>query len=127
MVAVSYTATGRAAIVDLIDNTAATPSFWFGWGTGGSSTGATATTTDTALAVEATESRILTTNSQPTAVTNQFVATITAGTGKTIEEYGLFTASTSGSIIIRASQGGVVLATGDSIEATFQLAQTAGT
>ena len=127
MTAVSYTATGRAAIVDIIDNTSATPSYWFGWGTGGSSTLSTATTTDVALQAEATESRILTSNSQPDTVTNQFVATITAGTGKVIEEFGLFTASTSGSIIIRATQGGITLATGDSIQATFQLAQTAGT
>jgi hypothetical protein len=124
--AVSYTTNGKGYVVDRIDGTISAATHWVGWGTGGSSTGSTATVGDTALQAEATESRISTTNSQPAADTNQFVATLTnqkAG-GKTVEEAGLFTASSGGTLIIRTTHGGVSLATGDSIQYTFQLQQT---
>jgi hypothetical protein len=126
MTATVYTATGKAWVVDRIDGTIATATWYIGWGTGGSSTGSTATGTETALQAEATEARSAATVSQPAADTNQWVATLTnqkAG-GKTVEEAGVFTASTSGVLIIRTTHGGVALATGDSIQYTFTLQQT---
>lgn len=124
--AVTYSTAGKGAVVDLIDNTISAATFWIGWGTGGSSTGSTATVGDTALQAEATESRISATVSQPSADTNQFVATLTnqkAG-GKTVEEAAVFLASSGGTLLIRTTHGGVALATGDSIQYTFTLQQT---
>jgi len=100
-------------------NTATT--WYIGWGTGGSSTGATATAGNTDLAAAATEARVVATVSQPAATTDQWTGTITAGTAKTVEEAGLFNATASGIMVIRGSHGGVALATGDSIAYTIQL------
>ena len=126
MTAVVYTTVGKAFVVDRFDNTVTATSAWIGWGTGGSSTGATATAGDTGLAVSATEAWSAAVLSQPSADTNQFVATITAGTAKTIEEAGVFCGTATGSVtlLIRASHGGQTLATGDSIQYTFTLQQT---
>jgi hypothetical protein len=125
--AVVYTTTGKGLVVDLVDNTISAATFFIAWGTGGSSTGGTATAGDTGLKATATESYVAATVSQPAADTNQFVGTLTnqrAG-GVTIEEAGVFSASTAaGVMLIRASHGGVALATGDSIQYTFTLQQT---
>lgn len=124
--AVAYTTNGKGLVVDLVDNTITVATFFIGWGTGGSSTGSTATIGDTALQAEATEARVSSTVSQPAADTNQFVATITnqkAG-GKTVEEVGVFNASAAGTLLIRGTHGGVALATGDSIQYTVTLQQT---
>jgi hypothetical protein len=112
-------------VVDLIDNTIAAATMFIMWGTGGSSTGATATKGDTGLFVSATETFATTAVSQPAADTNQWVGTLTAGTAKTIEEAGLFTASSgAGSLVIHGNFGGIALATGDSIQFTVSLEQT---
>jgi hypothetical protein len=130
MTAVCYTATGITFVVDRIDNTSTATNFWIAWGTGGSSTGATATSADTGLKAAATEAWQAASLSQPAVDTNQFVATITAGTGKTIEEAIVFggtstaTGTATNRTIIRASHGGVTLATGDAIQYTFTLQQT---
>ena len=128
MTAVIYTDAGEAFVVDRFDNTTTATLAWIGWGTGGSSTGATGTKTSTGLSVSATEAWVLSTQSQPAADTNQFVATITAGTGKTVEEAGVFCGTATGSaaiaMLIRANHGGQTLATGDSIQYTFTLQQT---
>lgn len=130
MTASCLTATGITFLVDRIDNTTTATNFWIAWGTGGSSTGGTATSADTGLKAAATEAYAVATLSQPAVDTNQFVATITAGTGKTIEEVILFggtsTATSVGTnrTIIRASHGGQTLATGDAIQYTIQLQTT---
>lgn len=127
MVATSITATGRQWIVDRIDNTIGAAT-WFGaWGTGGSGTLSTATTTDTALQAEATEARVAATVSQSAVDTNQFVWTQTnqkAG-GKTIEEAAVINVATGGTMLIRATHGALSLATGDSIQYTVTLQQVA--
>lgn len=126
MTATIFTTTGANWITDKFDNTYGTATFFGGWGTGGSSTGATATAGDTDLKAEATESRVSCTMSQPSANINQFVYTLTnqkAG-GKTVEETAIFLASGTGgsaTLIIRANHGGSVLATGDAIQYTVQL------
>lgn len=132
MTAVVYTTVGKGWVVDKIDNTYGAATFYIAFGTGGSSTGATATAGDVSLMARATEAAVLTTNSQPSADTNQWVATITCGRsgGFTVEEAGLFlgtssaTGGTATQIVIRGSHGGVALATGDSIQYTFTLQQT---
>jgi hypothetical protein len=121
------TATGLTCLVDLADQTSTATNSWIAWGTGGSSTGATATSADTGLKAAATEAFAPATRSQPSDVVNRFVATITAGTAKTIEEAMVFLGtSTATSVatnrcLIRASHGGQTLATGDAIQYTFDL------
>ena len=127
MTATVVTATGITFIVDKLDDATATGA-WIGWGTGGSSTGATATDVDTGLKAAATEAFVAATKSQPDTQTNRYVATITAGTGKTIEEaivhVGTGTATGTNICLIRASHGGQTLATGDSIQYTISMTAT---
>lgn len=130
MTAVCLTATGITFITDKIDGTSTATGFWIGWGTGGSSTGATATSADTGLKAAATEAWVAATVTQSAVDTNQFVATITAGTGKTVEEAIVFAGTTTATgtatnrCLIRASHGGVTLATGDAIQYTVTLQET---
>ena len=130
MTAAVVTATGITFLVDRVDNTSSATNFYVGWGTGGSSTGATATTGDTGLKVAATEAWQPATLSQPDTDTNRFVATITSGTIKTIEEAIVFggtstaTGTATNRCIIRASHGGQVLAIGDAIQYTFNMIAT---
>lgn len=124
------TATGLSFFVDRTDDTSTATNWWIGWGTGGSSTGATATSADTGLAAAATEAWAAATPSQPSTVANQFVATLTAGTAKTVEEAILFagtstaTGTATNRCIVRASHGGQTLATGDAIQYTFTITST---
>ena len=130
MTASCLTATGITFITDKIDGTTTATNFWLGWGTGGSSTGATATSADTGLKAAATEAWVAATLSQPSVDTNQFVATITAGTGKTIEEVIVFagtstaTGTATNRTLLRFSHGGQTLATGDAIQYTAQYQTT---
>jgi hypothetical protein len=121
------TATGITFLVDRTDDTATATNAWIAWGTGGSSTGGTATSADTGLKAQATEAFAPATLSQPADTTNRYVATITAGTAKVIEEAMVFcgtsTATSVGTnrCLIRASFGGQSLATGDAIQFTFDM------
>ncbi len=116
-----YTTVGKQKVVDQIDGTAATPTFYVGWGTGAG----TAAVGDTTLFTEASESRVSTTQSQPAADKNQFQGTITcAGSGKTITNAGIFDASTSGNLYLKSDFTGIALNVGDSIQFTFTLQQT---
>jgi hypothetical protein len=124
------TATGLTILVDLCDQTSTATNAWIAWGTGGSSTGGTATSADTGLKAAATEAFAAATRSQPSDVVNRFVATITAGTAKTIEEAMVFmgtstaTSTTTNRCLVRASHGGQTLATGDAIQYTFDVTST---
>lgn len=130
MVATIYTTVGKQIVVDRFDGVGTGTNYYIGWGTGGSSTGGTATQGDTALGLAASEFRVLAVMSQPSADTNRAVATITTGTVKTIEEVGIFyatisgTATAGGSLIIRASHGGLTLASDDAVQYTIDLQQT---
>jgi hypothetical protein len=130
MTATVVTATGITLIVDRIDNTSTATSAWIGWGTGGSSTGGTATNADTGLKAAATEAWVAATLSQPDTDSNRFVATITAGTAKTVEEAIVFfgtstaTGTATNRCLVRASHGGQTLATGDSIQYTITMTAT---
>ena len=131
MTASVITASGITLLVDLIDRTSSATNAWIAWGTGGSSPGATATSADTGLKAAATEAWVAATLSQPDTDSNRFVATITAGTAKTIEEAIVFfgtstaTGTATNRCLMRASHGGQVLATGDSIAYTLTMTASA--
>jgi len=110
-----FTDAGEEFVVDQLD---AFGTYYVGWGTGAG----TAAKTDTTLFTEAAESRVATTDSQPTASTLQHVGTITSASGQTITNAGIFDASTTGNMILKSDFTGVVLANGDKIEFTFSLA-----
>ena len=115
------------ALLSIVGASVTASGFYIGWGTGGSSTGGTATNTDVDLEAPATEARVsATSETQSAADTNQWIGTLQTTTVKTIEEAGLFidATGTSTDMIIRANHGGVVLATDDQIEYTFSLQQT---
>ena len=130
MTAVVFVETGEAFVADQVSPAGGgTATYFIGWGTGGSSTGATATNGDVDLAARATEVFVTaTTEDQSAADTCRWIGILTAGTAKTIEEAGLFysTAGTATGLIIRTSHGGVALATDDQVQYTFTL-QFSGT
>ena len=116
-----YTSAGEALVVDLLDETIVCPTDWYvAWGTGGGG----AVKGDTTLTTEASENRVIGAATQPSADINQWVATITADGTKTIDEAGLFSASTSGTMLIRGDFTGIALTAGDKIEFTITLEQT---
>lgn len=131
MTAVVYVDTGTNIVSDallaIVGASVTASGFYIAWGTGGSSTGATATNTDVDLAARATEAAVsATSETQSAADTCQWIGRLTTTTVKTIEEVGLFidATGTASDMIIRASHGGVVMATDDIIEYTISLQQT---
>lgn len=114
MMADVFTDAGEAFVVDELD---AYGTYYIGWGTGGG----TSAVTDTTLFTEASESRVATTDTQPSANVLQWVATLTADGTKTITNAGVFDASTSGNMIVKSDFTGIALTSGDKIEFTFQL------
>lgn len=119
---------GKAMFADRIRTSPGTyttsPKF-VAMGTGGGAR--TAAVTDTALTTEVesrtsgTESVVLT---NVTGDTYQVVGTVTATTGRTINEAGLFDASTSGNQFVAATFADIGLATGDSIQFTVKTTLT---
>lgn len=109
-----YTDVGEDFTVDQLD---AFGTYYVGWGTGAG----TAAKTDTTLFTEASETRVATTDSQPSSNTMQWLGTITADGTKTITNAGIFDASTSGNLIVKSDFTGVALNASDSIQFTFQL------
>lgn len=117
-----YTQVGEEKVVDIVDGTVTAPAnYYIGWGTGAG----TAAKADTTLFTEAAETRVVGTETQPTADKNQWVGTLTcAGAGKTITNAGLFDAITAGVLIVHGDFTGIVLAVGDKVEFTISLEQT---
>lgn len=109
-----FTTTGEAFVVDRLD---AFGNYYCAWGTGAG----TAAVGDTTLFTEASESRVVTTDTQPSADILQWVGLLTADGNKTITNAGIFDASTAGNLIVKSDFTGVALTTGDKIEFTFQL------
>lgn len=109
-----FTDAGEGHVVDQID---AFGTYYVAWGTGTNA----ADKTDTALQTEAAETRVSTTDTQPSANIFQSVGTITATGTKTITEMGLLTANTSGVLVIRSVFTGIAVNSGDSIQFTIQL------
>lgn len=113
-----FTDVGEALAADYFDGTANAPANWYiHWGTGTT----TAAKGDTALVTPGSEARVAATESQPTADTNRFVATLTADGTKTIAEAGLFDALTDGNMPIRGDFAGIALGANDKIEFTIDL------
>ena len=113
-----FTDAGENLVADIMDGTTAVPTNWYlGWGTGAG----TAAKGDTTLFTEASESRVITTDTQPSSNVNQFQATITADGTKTITNAGILSASTSGTLLIHGDHAGVAVNASDSIQYTVQL------
>lgn len=108
-----FTQAGEEKIADLV-----TAQTWYGaWGTG---TGG-AVKGDTALGTESAESRVVTTDTQPSADVNRFVFTITSASSQTISEAGVFDAATVGNLLLRSNFTGIPVVNTESIEFTFDL------
>lgn len=120
--AVVYTSAGEAHTADVFDGTVSNSSiaYYVGWGTGTNA----AAKGDTTLQTESAETRVSATKSQPAADKNRCVATITSSGSQTITEAGLFTAISSGNLIIRAVFSGIAVVSEDSIEFTIDLEWT---
>lgn len=113
-----FTQAGEELVTDILGLTASAPANWYiGWGTGAG----TAVKGSTSLFTEAAEARVITTNSQPTADTNKYLAQITAAGAKTITNAGVFNASTTGTLYLHSDFTGLALGIGDKIEFDFQI------
>lgn len=111
---------GEQFICDFLSGVETTAADYVAWGTGGGSSAKG----DTTLNTEASESRVQgtkTTQGSGASAVFQVVSTITADGGKTIDEAGLFNASTTGKLVIIGDHTGVVMAASDQIEYTFTL------
>ena len=118
------TTVGIARVVDLFDQTIAATHLatHIGWGTGAG----TAAVGDTTLFTEDSGgspayARVAVTESQPAADTYRCVATITSNASKTITNAGTFSASSSGTLVVKGDFTGVALLSGDSIQFTIDL------
>lgn len=112
-----YTDAGEELTADIIDGTTVAPTWRAAWGSGAG----TAAKGDTTLFTEASESRVVTSNSQPSANVNQFTSTITADGAKTITNAGVFDAASGGNMLLKSDFAGIGLALGDKIAFTFEL------
>ena len=113
-----FTDVGETLVADYVDGTQNAPTNWYvAWGTGAG----TAAKGDTTLFTEASEARVIATESQPSADQNRFVGTITADGSKTITNAGVFDASTTGDMLLKSDFTGIALALNDSIQFTFTI------
>ncbi len=110
-----FTDAGEDLVVDVLDSTVAVPTYHVGWGTGAG----TAAKGDTTLFTEASETRIVTTQSQPASNQSRYVGTIVAAGAKTITNAGILTLVTGGVLYLKSDFAGIVLALNDSIQFTF--------
>lgn len=120
---------GEAAIVTALvrDSTATTASGmrFIHWG----SLATVEAETDVSLAAALGEARVGT--NAPTAVTVgttgdtlQVIQTISATAARTVREVGLFNSSATGTLVMRATHGDLVLLSGDAVEYTLQIQMT---
>ena len=112
-----YLDAGEDLTADIIDGTLAAPTWKTGWGTGAG----TAAKADTTLFTESAETRVDTTNTQPTSNVNRFVATMTSLSVQTITNAGIFAIAAAGNMLLKSDFTGIGLAIGDKIEFTFEL------
>lgn len=111
--------TGRAIITNRIKGSGTEPNY-VAIGTGAGTTGAT----DTTLFTEVETRQAGTSTQQTTSTTNdtyRVVGTITASTARAVTNAGLFDASTSGNLFVKADFSTINLASGDSIQLTFNI------
>lgn len=111
------TTVGKEAIVDALQGTFTLSDFKFH----GVGTGSTAPTAgDTALVTEV-ETRATGTQTENGSTTYETVGTVTATAARAIQEAGLFSASTAGTMLARVTFSTVNLSNGDSIETTWDI------
>lgn len=114
-----FTDAGEDLVADQMDsNTMSAAIVWrVAQGTGGGTAGKT----DTTLFTEASETRVVTTDSQPSSNQNRYVGTIVADGTKTITNAGIFDAATSGNMLLKSDFGGIAVVASDSIQFTFTI------
>lgn len=119
-----WTDVGQAFAIDQLDkNTAvaaASFSYFGAWGSGGT----TPAIGDTALVSENAEARTSIpagSMSQPSADTLRWTYVIVATGTRTVQETGIFTASTAGNMHIRVVHGSLALESGDQVTYTVNL------
>jgi hypothetical protein len=103
-----FTQVGEEVWIDWVD----TGTQYVGWGTGAGTHSKSSTT----LFTEASETREAATRTQPAADKIRYLATLTANGSKTITNSGVFTALTSGNLIVASDFTGVALNTGEGIK-----------
>ena len=111
---------GEEWLVDRAVGTAVDDAEWIGWGTGNG----TAAKSDTTLFTEASEDReqaTVTREGTGASAVLQAVATMVSESTQEITNAGLFTASTSGTLVVKGDFSGIALAEDDAIEFTFTL------
>jgi hypothetical protein len=111
---------GRAQIISKLNAGLTTP--YVGWGTGAG----TSAVTDTTLFTEVTAERAAVSAQTivTTSVANdtlQDIATLTAGSGETITNAGLFDASSNGNLYVKGDFTGIVLNAGEKIQFTIKI------
>jgi hypothetical protein len=118
---VVVTNNGLAITTNRIKGSGTEPN-WVHWGTGAT----TAAEANTALQTPRAEARVAGTSTQQTTNTTndtyQVIGTLTAaGTAAAIVEAGLFDASTSGNLYLRATFDSINVSVGDSIQFTIKV------
>lgn len=81
---------------------------------------------DTGLQTAAGPARVAGTQTEGAANIYRTVATISYGSGATITEHGVFSASTSGTLLDRSVFAGIAVSGGDSIQFTYNLTVPSG-
>lgn len=117
------TTAGATAVADAFMNTFELENFNFH---DSGTNGAAEAVGDTALGAAAGPARVSGTQSKPSATQYRSVGTITYTTSQTIQEHGLFSASSGGTLLDRTQFTGIAVINGDSIQFTYTLTINAG-
>lgn len=116
--AIMFVDTGQAHLVDVWDPSTRDDQVTDYYGAWGSSSTAPAVN-QTALGSENAESREACIISQPSANTLRFLFEIEATGNRTVNEFGIFTASSSGTMLTRGTHATLNIETGDRVEYTI--------
>ena len=119
------TTVGKALIASrMYDSSSALEPKYIAMGTGATGADRTAVVADTGLTTQV-ENRTTGTGSSVTTTatgdTHQVVGTVTATAGRSVDEAGVFDASSSGTMYISATFGVITLGTNDSIAFTWKV------
>lgn len=123
--AVVVTNAGEEFAVDKINEAVQTEPEYVGWGTGAGT--AAKSDTDLFTPVNTDPGNVLrlvgtsTKTGSGSTAKYQLIATLTAVSGITVTNAGMWTASTGGTLVVHGDHSGVVLAAGDKIEYTFTI------
>lgn len=116
-----FTDAGQGHVTDRLTANTASTTYYVAWGSGSTAPAVT----QTALVTENAESRATCTTSrvttQSTNDTMRNVGTITATANRTVNEAGIFTASTAGTMVLRGTHATLNIETGDMVQYTFDL------